>query len=97
MLLNGTEIKSYDNYGTITDSYLLANDPGVYTFSIWAKDNDNDYNDDWLESSTQITITIYKEEELPPPSPGIPGYNIFVLLGILSIMLFIISKKRSIH
>ena len=95
VLLNGTEINYYANlYGTIIDSYYLLNRPGVYNFSIWAKDNDNDLEDDWLEYSTMITITIYEEDDIPPPPPDIPGYNIFVLLGILSVVIILISKKR---
>jgi len=93
VLLNGTQIRSYGNYGTIIDSHLLANQPGVYNFTIWAKDNDNDLEDDWLEYSTMITITIYEEEDTTPPPPGIPGYNIFLLLGILSVVIILISKK----
>ena len=91
VLLNGTEIRSYANQGTITDSFLLANEPGVYNFSIWAKDNDNDLSDDWLEYSTMITITIH-ENDTPPPA--IPGYSIFILLGIFSVVIILISKKR---
>ncbi|GAG61948.1 unnamed protein product, partial [marine sediment metagenome] len=68
ILLNGIEIQSYANQGTIIDSYLLANEPGVYNFSIWAKDNDNDLEDDWLEYSTKITITIYEVDDIPPNS-----------------------------
>jgi len=92
ILLNGIEIQSYANQGTIIDSYLLANEPGVYNFSIWAKDNDNDLEDDWLEYSTKITITIYEEDDIPPPA--IPGYSVSVLLGILSVVIILISKKR---
>lgn len=92
ILLNGIEIQSYANQGTIIDSYLLANEPGVYNFSIWAKDNDNDLEDDWLEYSTKITITIYEVDDIPPPA--IPGYSVSVLLGILAVVIILISKKR---
>ena len=95
VLLNGTEINYYANlYGTLIGSYYLLNRPGVYNFSIWAKDNDNDLEDDWLEYSTMITITIYEEDDIPPPPPDIPGYNLFVLLGILSVVIILISKTR---
>jgi hypothetical protein len=92
VLLNGTLISSYENYGTVIDSYHLANIPGVYNFTIWAKDNDNDLENDWLEHSTMIMIAIYEEEDTS--QPGIPGYNMFVLLGILSVAIIIISKKK---
>ena len=91
VLINGIEIRSYANQGTITDSFLLANEPGVYNFSIWAKDNDNDLENDWLEDSTIISITIYEDNT---PSPAIPGYSIFIILGIISVIIIPTSKKR---
>jgi hypothetical protein len=91
VLLNGTEIHYYTNQGTITDSFLLANEPGVYNFTLWAKDNDNDFEGDWLEYSTNISITIY-EDETPPPA--IPGYNILVLLSIFSVAIVLIHRKK---
>ncbi|MFX0076401.1 MAG: esterase/lipase family protein [Candidatus Hermodarchaeota archaeon] len=90
--LNGVLVRSYTNLANISDSYLLSNETGTYTFSIWAKDNDNDSENDWLEYSTTFTVTIYDDDE--PPPPEISGYNILVLFVITSIVWYIIWKKR---
>ncbi|MFX1489939.1 MAG: hypothetical protein ACFFBI_12365 [Promethearchaeota archaeon] len=89
--LNGIVIQSYVNLISISGEFLLPNDPGVYNITVWAKDNDQDLEDDWLEFSTMITITIY-EDAIPPE--GIPGYNVFVLIGFICMGAIIIGKRR---
>ncbi|MFX1280804.1 MAG: hypothetical protein ACFFA3_15620 [Promethearchaeota archaeon] len=70
--LNGDEIRSYGlTEGSIEDSYLLLNEPGTYTFEIWAKDGDNDLRhdpleQDWLDNSAQRTIVIYDDDTTGP-------------------------------
>ena len=71
--LNGVEIGSYTNQGTITDSYLLPNELGVYSISIWAKDNDNDSEDDRSEYLIEKSITIYDDDLNPPDIQITPG------------------------
>ncbi|MBY9006526.1 MAG: hypothetical protein KGD63_07185 [Candidatus Lokiarchaeota archaeon] len=41
-------------------------------------------------------VTVVKTISQPPP-PGIPGYNILLLLGIVSTIVVIIIKKRLNH
>ncbi len=41
-------------------------------------------------------VTVVKDISQPSP-PGIPGYNVFLLLGIISIVAVIIIKKRLNH
>ncbi|MBY8992469.1 MAG: hypothetical protein KGD58_17110 [Candidatus Lokiarchaeota archaeon] len=70
--LNGIQIASYGpTEGSIQDSYHLSNEPGVYTFEIWARDGDNDLRhdpleQDWLDNSLQRTVTIYDDDTTGP-------------------------------
>ncbi|MHA1375597.1 MAG: Loki-CTERM sorting domain-containing protein [Promethearchaeota archaeon] len=54
------------------------------------------YANDTLGSVGFQEVTVVKTISQPPP-PGIPGYNILLLLGIISTIAVIIIKKRLNH
>lgn len=54
------------------------------------------YEDKYFESFIAVDPdTIDKSEPEPEPEPRIPGYNIFILFGVIGISIFICLKKKN--
>jgi len=92
LLTNAEDNGNYNNWsngtlGNYWDDYsgVDANDDGIgdTPYAIFGADGSHDNFPIWDDGP----------EPVAPESPGIPGYNLFVLLGVLSVVAIIISAK----
>ena len=85
---NGVTNTTFTSNGTINQALWSVLLEGNVTIKFYAKDTAGNIR--FQE------VTVVKTISQPTP-PGIPGYNIFLLLGIVSTMAAIIIKKRINH
>ena len=72
----------YDYLGPFN---LSSYEYGIYDISYYAIDNVGH-----IESENSIEVTLIPE----PSEPGIPGYHLLIMLGIMGIISAVIIKKR---
>ncbi|MHA1234984.1 MAG: Loki-CTERM sorting domain-containing protein, partial [Promethearchaeota archaeon] len=71
--------------GTVDQDTWDSLDDGDITITFYAQDSENE-----IGSTNIIVIKIIPST---PPSGGIPGYNLFFLLGIISVVAIVLSTK----
>jgi hypothetical protein len=47
-----------------------------------------------MEGTAQVMVFKDNSEELPPPPPEIPNYDLYLLIGVLNVISALIIKKR---
>jgi len=74
--------------GTISESVWSLLPRGHVNLTFYAKDEAGNIG------QNSVLISKNTTEEPPPTPPGIPGYNIIVLVGVCGIVTLIIVKKK---
>jgi len=52
------------------------------------------YANDTLGNMSFDEVIVVKDTPTPSPPPGIPGYNIFILLGMMSLIAAVIIRRK---
>ncbi|MHA1375100.1 MAG: Loki-CTERM sorting domain-containing protein [Promethearchaeota archaeon] len=47
-----------------------------------------------MEGTAKVQVIKGSSEEPPPEPPGIPGYDVYLLLGALSVISALLVRKR---
>ncbi|GAH56596.1 unnamed protein product, partial [marine sediment metagenome] len=87
-LEGGTNYTTSGLTGTIDQSAWSALSDGIITIDFYAN------NSAGMEGSAQVQVIKLSSEEPPPTPPGIPGYDLYLLLGALSVISTMIIRKR---
>jgi hypothetical protein len=74
--------------GTLDQTAWTALSDGIITIDFYAN------NSAGMEDTAQVQVIKDSSEEPPPTPPGIPGYDLYLLIGALSIISTIIIRKR---
>ncbi|GAG81551.1 unnamed protein product, partial [marine sediment metagenome] len=75
--------------GIINQAAWSALSDGIITIDFYTS------NSSGMEGSAQVMVIKDSSEEPPSTLPGIPGYDLYLLIGALSIVLALIIRKRS--
>lgn len=73
--------------GAINQAAWTALADGIITIDFYAN------NSAGMEGTAQVMVVKDSSEEPPPVPPGIPGYNLILLIGVISVISLIIIKK----
>ncbi|MHA1671117.1 MAG: Loki-CTERM sorting domain-containing protein [Promethearchaeota archaeon] len=74
--------------GTINQAAWTALADGIITIDFYAN------NSAGMEDTSQVMVIKDSSDEPSPTPPGIPGYDLYLLLGALSIISALIIRKR---
>ncbi len=74
--------------GTINQGAWTALADGLITITFFVN------NFAGMEGSAQVMVIKENSEEPPPTPPGIPGYDLYILIGALSVISALIIRKR---
>jgi len=83
-----TNITENSLTGTINQAAWTALADGIITIIFFAN------NSAGVEESAQVQVIKDSSEEPPPIPPGIPGYNLYLLIGALGIISALVIRKR---
>ncbi|MHA1671118.1 MAG: Loki-CTERM sorting domain-containing protein [Promethearchaeota archaeon] len=88
-LEGGTNYTATGLTGTIDQSAWSALSDGIITIDFYAN------NSAGMEGSAQVMVFKDSSEEPPPAPPGIPGYDLYLLIGMISIISAFMIRKRA--
>ena len=74
--------------GTINQATWTSLADGIITITFFAN------NSVGLKGRAQVMVVKDSSEEPPPAPPGIPGYDLYLLLGALGTISIILIRKR---
>ena len=74
--------------GTLNQAAWTALADGIITITFYAN------NSAGMEGSAQVQVFKQTSEEPPPTPPGIPGYDLYLLIGTLSVVSALLIRKR---
>ena len=101
-MLNFTLKKIPTKFRLLENKMLIQNLTGVMDITLWNQLPNGYitirfYANDTLGNINFDEVIVVKDTPTPSPPPaGIPGYNLFIIIGIFSLMVVIIIKSIKI-
>jgi hypothetical protein len=88
---NGSQKPQNDPSGSESGAFVFNNNTYIAPGFYWIKINITDVAGNFNISIRYFEVIIIKD--VPTPNPRIPGYNLFILLGVLSVIIIIMERK----